>query len=118
MATIKITYTAPEVKADGKVMPISALFEPTNSYVDSEPYAGTVYDTNVDGFGTWDGIAAYMSSVTAHKGILLHFKEAVATPGTAVQFDVADADTASYYLEVGNALADQGFKVEVAGESA
>jgi hypothetical protein len=116
MATITITYTAPVAPVDGVVAPISATYFPTNSYVDSEPYAGTIWDTNVEGFGTWEGLVNYLSKVTAHPGYAIMFKAAM-RDGSATVTET-DEKVIEYYKELGVSLADQGFTVEVGdGES-
>ena len=50
--TVKIVYAGvPAPTNIPFVSPIASLYVPSNSYVDTPAYAGTVYDTNVEGFG-------------------------------------------------------------------
>lgn len=124
MATITIKYTEPTVPASPVVLPVCRLFEPNNSYIDSDPYAGTVYDTNVDGFGTWEGLAKYLSKVTNNPNVFIMFKAAVkaaqeAEEGTgSVEFEEQDPKMVEYYKELGLTLTEQGFVVEVADGAA
>ena len=112
MATITIKYEKPAVVVPAEVAQICPLFLPTNSYVDTEPYDGTIYDTNVWGLNTWEGLAAYLEKITDHPGILIMFKAAV-RDGEAT-FEEADAKVVEYIKEVGVALAGYGFTVEAA----
>ena len=50
--TVKIVYAGPQAPTNIPfVSPIAPLYVPTNSYIDTPAYEGTVYDTNVDCFG-------------------------------------------------------------------
>lgn len=109
MASITIKYTAPEVLDPMAVDQIPAMFWPNNSYVDTEVYEGTIWDTNVEGWGAWDGLADYLDSISMHKGLLLMFKKAV-REGEAT-FEAENEIDAEYCMEVGRALAKFGFEV-------
>lgn len=106
------------------VSPICATYVPTNSYVDTPAYAGTVYDTNVKGFGTIDLMDPYADTSFPFPVPLAQFK--LATIGTdvlddndqptgakTVTFTVEDYADAFWYMEAGKALKDQGFTVTV-----
>lgn len=112
MAKIKIEYTEVVAPEDQKVLPICALFEPNGSYIDSPPYDGTVYDTNVEGYGQWEGLTKYLETVSSHPGIMIMFKQAV--KDGEVEFEETDPQIVAYYNELGTVLAQQGFKITVA----
>ena len=112
MATITIKYEAPVAPVKQDIAPICRLFEPNNSYVDTDPYMGTVYDTNVDGFGTWEGLADYLSKITHSPNVLILFNAAVRDGQTS--FDEDDPKMIEYYKELGVTLALYGFTVTVA----
>lgn len=116
MATVKITFTAPEAPANRSVASICAIFEPKNAYIDMEAYEGTVYDTNVDGFGEWEGFVGYLSKITNTPNILILFK--AASRDGEVEFEEADPKQLEYLKEIGLALADYGFTVEIDSSSA
>ena len=102
MATIKITYTAPAAAPSREVASICGLFAPQNAYIDLEPYAGTVYDTNVEGWGIWEGLAAYLGKITNTPNVLILFK--AAERDGAVEFEEADAKVAEYFKELGDEI--------------
>lgn len=112
MATITITYTEPEVPVEANVAQICALFLPTNSYVDLPPYEGTIYDTNVDGWGTWEGLAEYLGKITHSPNVLIMFKAAYRDG--SVEFTEDDPKMVEYYKEIGMALEAYGFVVAAA----
>lgn len=112
MASITIKYTAPEAPVQADVKQICAFFLPTNSYVDSKEYEGTIWDTNVEGWGTWEGIAAYLEKISATPNVLIMFKAAVRDG--EITFEEADAKQVEYYKEVGRRLAVYGFEVTAA----
>lgn len=113
MASITIKYTAPVAPVQADIDQICAIFKPTNSYVDSEVYEGTIWDTNVEGFGTWEGLEAYVSSLSHTPNALIMFKAAVRDG--EVTFEENDAKQVEFYKEIGAALAAYGFEVS-AGE--
>lgn len=111
--TVTITYTGPATDSINVVLPISPTFFPTNSYVDSTAYAGTVYDTNVEGWGTIDLMEPYKTTSFPFPVPLAQFKvAAVGTSGT-VTFTVDTYMEAFWYTQAGIQLKDQGFTVEV-----
>ena len=117
MASITIKYTEPVAPVEGDVQQICALFLPTNSYVDGEPYEGTIWDTNVEGFGTFETLAEYLSKITSAPNVLILFKAAIAAGEDGVTFEESDPKQVVYYQELGKALADYGFEVTVSGGS-
>lgn len=123
--TIKITYAGPAVPEKVTfVNPICRLYAPTGSYVDTPAYEGTVYDTNVEGWGKIDVMEPYASTAFPFPVPLAQFKIAIigqdvldedgkATGAKFVEFTVDSYMEAFWYTEAGRALADQGFTVEV-----
>lgn len=109
MATITIKYTAPVEPVDADVAPICRLFNPNNSYIDTPEYEGTIWDTNVDGWGTWQGLAAYLEKITHSPNVLILFKAAVLDG--EVSFEEGDPKMVQYFKELGTALAPFGFEV-------
>lgn len=105
------------------VSPICAVYEPTNSYVDTAGYDGTVYDMNTRGFGSIDLMDPYADTSFPFPVPLAQFKLAVVgedemdddtpTGRKTVTFTVDSYMEAFWYIEAGKALADQGFEVTV-----
>lgn len=125
---VTITYKGPEAEGIKDVCSICNLFKPTGSYADTEAYAGTVYDTNVEGWGKIDLMEPYASTSFPFPTPLAQFKLAVIGEdvkdedgnviGKKVSFTVDDYKEAFWYKQVGAALANQGFEVVVEEESA
>lgn len=115
MASITIKYTAPEAPVEANVDQICAFFLPTNSYVDTEVYQDTIWDTNVDGFGTWEGFVAYLEKISAAPNVLILFK-AAARDGE-ITFEENDPKQVEYIKEIGLELAPYGFEVSDGSES-
>ena len=115
MAKIKIVYTAVPAPAVDASAQISRTFVPTNCAADMKAFAGTYYDTNVDGFG--EGVSAedFIKGSIAHPGLVLALKQAMLSG--SYEFDCTDEKTIMYMQEVAPALVDQGFKITV-GEAA
>lgn len=111
--TVKITYKGIEKDASKIVAPICRLFVPNNCYADTPAYEGTVYDTNVDGFGHVEMVEPYASVSVPFPVPLAQFKLAVVGENNEVTFDVEDYKEAFYYMQVGEQLESQGFEVEV-----
>ena len=110
--SITITYTG--VSTDNLVnagMPICGTYVPTNSYVDSEAYKDTVYNTNVPGFGYVTSLADYVAANTMHPGVLAQFKAAAESTEKTITFTVDDPYMATYYSELNGKIA--GYTVEV-----
>ena len=111
MATITIAYVQPVMPAEGDVKQICSLLIPTNSYVDIDEYAGTIWDTNVEGWGTWEGLAAYLDKISAAPTTLILFK-AAARDGS-IEFEESDAAKIEFFVELGRELSPYGFTVTV-----
>lgn len=110
---VKITYKAPETTPEMIGDPIAPMFFPENSYTDSEAYEGTIYDTNVPGWGSMPLVEPYASTSIPFPAALAQFKLAVVGENNEVTFTVDSYEDAFYYKEIGYKLADQGFSVEV-----
>ena len=116
--TVKIVYAGvPAPTNIPFVSPIASLYVPSNSYVDTPAYAGTVYDTNVEGFGQLNIMEPYATTSFPFPVPLAQFKLAVVgtdgDDGKEVEFTVDSYEEAFWYMEAGKALADQGFTVTV-----
>ena len=117
--TVKIVYKGPEAPTNIPfVSPICALFVPTNSYIDTPAYEGTVYDTNVGGFGSINIMEPYATTSFPYPVPLAQFKLAVVGEddgegGKQVEFTVDTYEEAFWFTIAGNQLKDQGFTVTV-----
>lgn len=116
--TVKIVYAGvPAPTNIPFVSPIAALYVPSNSYVDTPAYAGTVYDTNVDGFGKLNIMEPYATTSFPFPVPLAQFKLAVVGTdgdnGKEVEFTVDTYEEAFWYMTAGEQLKDQGFTVTV-----
>ena len=121
--TIRIVYAGPARPESIRfVSPICPVYCPCNSYTDTAAYEGTVYDTNVKGFGKIDVLEPYASTSFPFPVPLAQFKVAViGQPVDAnvpdgpkyVEFEVESYMEAYWYTQAGIALADQGFTVTV-----
>lgn len=108
---VTITYAGVTQDIEGLVAPIMRIYKPNDSYVDTAGYAGTVYDTNVPGWGELPVPEPYATTSIPFPVPLAQFKLAVV--GNPVVFEVEDYKEAFYYQQIGFAMADQGFAVEV-----
>lgn len=116
--TIKIVYSGvPVPESIPFVSPIAPLYVPTNSYIDTPAYEGTVYDTNVAGFGQLNIMEPYASTSFPYPVPLAQFKLAVVGTdgdnGKEVEFTVDTYEEAFWYMTAGEQLKDQGFTVTV-----
>ena len=116
--TVKIVYAGvPAPENIPFVSPIASLYVPSNSYVDTPAYAGTVYDTNVEGFGQLNIMEPYATTSFPFPVPLAQFKLAVVGTdgdgGKEVEFTVDTYEEAFWYMTAGNQLKDQGFTVTV-----
>ena len=109
MASITIKYAAPEAPVEANVDQICAFFLPTNSYVDTEVYEGSIWDTNVEGWGTWEGFVAHLEKISAAPNVLILFK-AAARDGE-ITFEESDPKQVEYIKEIARQLAVYGFEI-------
>ena len=129
--SIRITYRGVETDPDRIIAPICRIFKPDNSYVDTQvfteggpipgddvdakiKYGKSVYATNVDGWGRADSAEPFISTSIPFPVPLAQFKLAM-VGGTdhSVTIETDDYKEAFYYQQIGYALEDQGFEVEV-----
>ncbi len=125
---VTITYAGPA--SPEHIMfecPSCKLHVPSSAYVDTVAYKGTVYDTNVEGFGKIDLMEPFASTAFPFPVPFSQFKLAIigedvkneegeATGAKKVTFKVDTYMEAFFYKEAGVALADQGFTVEVTSD--
>lgn len=111
--SVTIVYNGPKVDTLPVVNPICRIFTPQNCYADTAAYAGTVYDTNVDGFGTIDLMEPYATTSFPFPVPLAQFKCALIADNNTAEFTIDTYMEAFYFTEAGKALADQGFTVTV-----
>lgn len=111
MATVKITYTAISAPSADAVNQICAIFLPTNAAADNAAFEGTYYDTNVAGLGEGMSAEKFFKDSVAHPGLILALKQAVEKG--EYEFDTEDEKMIMYLDEVADAVADQGFEIEV-----
>ena len=122
MATVTIKYEAEKdlspVKTADPSMQVCPHLEYTNSYVDSDPYAGTVYDTNVEGLGIASDLSVYLANIANAPTALLMFKHAKEKAGEDLKFEISDSIYAEYFNELAiTAYKNCGFTVTVAQAS-
>lgn len=133
MAEYKVTIIYGGVSKDPEqvVAPICRIFEPNNSYIDTDVYNGidvpqkdgedaygkSVYATNVAGWGEIPMPEPYASTSIPFPIPLAQFKLAmvgeIVDGKNQVSFTVSDYTEAFYYQQIGYALESQGFNVTV-----
>lgn len=128
MYTVTIKYTGVSGEVAIGPAPIARLWSPDGSYIDSAAYEGSVYDTNVEGWGELPPVSPYDSTSIPYSVALAQFKIATVGEdlldgddnviGKQVTFDVEDYKEAFYYKTLGEQMADQGFEVTVEAASA
>lgn len=111
--TINIKYAGPKTDSIRVVLPISPVYYPTNSYVDSAAMKDTVYDTNIEGNGSIDLLEPFKTTSFPFPVPLAQFKLAAVGEDGEVEFTVDTYMEAFWYTQAGLALADQGFTVTV-----
>ena len=107
---VTITYTAPVAPSAQVVDPICRMFLPNNAAADNAAYAGTYYDTNVDGWTQATTLDDFMKSCVAHPGLIAALRKAAAD-GTYT-FETTQEE-ALFLGEVAPAVKDQGFVIEI-----
>lgn len=127
MYTVTIKYTGVSGEVAIGPAPIARLWNPEGSYIDSAAYEGSVYDTNVEGWGEIAPVSPYDSTSIPYPVALAQFKLATVGEdllnddneviGKQVSFDVDDYKEAFFYKTLGEQMADQGFEVTVKAAS-
>lgn len=123
--TVKIIYTGTVADIVRAGSNISRIFVPANSYVDSavfvEGYANassvgdkgtygkSIYATNVDGFGTLEGLTP-MASTTVK---FAEFQQAILAGDTGVTFSIDGYEDELYWNQIAANMWQQGFYIEV-----
>lgn len=103
---------------------VCSTFAPTGSYVDSEGYAGSVYDTNVPGWGKLEGIAPMEHTpvrFAKFEQAILAAKTAAenGTENTGITFDIGDDYKEElYWTQMANGLKEQFTITVAAGDAA
>lgn len=115
MAKITITFTAPVAPAMVPVDGICRTFVPINAAADNAVFAGTYYDTNVDGNGAGMSIEQFVKDSVAHPGLIAALKKAAAEG--SCEFTTEDQKEILYLGEVAGAIADQGYVIEIADDN-
>lgn len=115
---VTIKFIIPDLPVAGKVDPICRLFAPTPCYADNAALAGSVYDTNVCGWGHLAGLMPMGTSTNKLAWIERAFNSAVAakkngTTDAGVEFEIATNEDQLYWLQVKDALKDQNFEITV-----
>jgi hypothetical protein len=118
--TVNIVYNGPEVDVASTQtgLQIARTFIQAESYVDTKPYEGTVWDTNVDGWGSLEGLDPFGLGTYkfAWFGQAIAFAAEAKKSGggnTGVTFEVDGADEKLYWDVMNKAMASQGFVVTV-----
>ena len=140
--TVKITYKGVEAEVSKIVAPICRIYHPEGAYIDTpvytqggpvtsngqpvekigevDPnYGKSVYATNVTDFGTISAVEPFASTGVPFPVPMAQFKLAmVSTEKDSeghpfVKFEVDDYKEGFFYMQIGAAMADQGFVVEV-----
>lgn len=113
---------AAEALAKKAALNISRIWTPEGCYADSKPLEGTVYDTNVEGFGSIADVEPYATTSVPMNTALAQFKLAVVgeevkshetVTGHKVKFTVDTYQEAFAYKQFGVQLKDQGFEVTI-----
>lgn len=127
--TVTIKYNGVEEAVPQIADPISAVYAPCGSYIDTpvyregypvdaeeadKKYGKSIYATNVCGWGHIDVPEPYATTSVPMSSPLAQFKLAVVGEDNQVDFDVEDYKEAFYYQQLGVQMADQGFEVTVA----
>jgi hypothetical protein len=119
MATdVKIIYNGPIKQIIRVGSNIARIFLPDDSYVDSAIYAGTIYDTNVEGWGKLAGLLP-MASTNAK---FAQFERAVISYANTqlvggynkgVAFEISGYEEELYWSQMATNLADQGYYTKI-----
>lgn len=126
---VTIQYTIPNPAVEIEAIPTAQIcptFPLAGSYIDTPAYAGTIYDTNVEGWGTIPAVEPYASTGIPVPGVLGQLKLPVNALATKVEdeetgaityelkFDVEDYKEANYFAQLAPAVKEQGITITVA----
>lgn len=115
MYKVTITYAGLVADPQPAIDEICGMYTMDGSYIESEAYKGTVYDTKTHGMGSIPLPEPYASTgiPSAYPSAAGKFHLAVIGESNTVEFETADYKEAFYYKQIGAQLADQGFTVTV-----
>jgi hypothetical protein len=119
MATeVKIVFNGPIVSVERVSSNIARIFFPDNSYVDSVAYEGTIYDTNVEGWGKLAGLLPMASTTTKfaqfeRAAICYANSQLVGTDNTGVTFEIDGYEEEIYWSQMATNLVDQGYYIKI-----
>lgn len=128
MATVKIIYTGitADIVRDGASIP--RYFAPQNSYVDTpvftegyansskvgdkETYGKSIYATNVDGWGTLEGLSPMASTTTKFAQYERAYNaaveaEAAGTENAGISFEITGYEDEIYWNQIAANMADR-----------
>ena len=129
MATVTIKYTGVVGEIDRVGLNIAAMYEPTNSYVDSNVYVNglegkygkSIYATNVVGNAFMAGLTPDATNAAKFAEFYRAIKVAEAATteeeNTGVTFEVTGYEEVLYWTQVGDQLAVEGFEVTITDET-
>lgn len=112
--TVTIAYAGKTPEAVRIANQICGMFDIKGSYIDTAAYSGSVYDTNVEGWGYIAALEPFKTTSVPFPSPLAQFKLAVVGTDNSVTFTVDTYYEAFYYATIGEQLKDQGFTVTVA----
>ena len=125
MYTINIKYYGPASESTTPVMPICPVYVPTGSYVDSEAYEGTAFDSNVEGWGKLGFTVDPTVGVPYPSGIGNINLAKIGTDGEddrgaykEVEFTVESYKDYLFYKTMAAELKADGFVITVSGDAA
>jgi hypothetical protein len=115
MYKVTITYAGLTQDPQQAVMPICGEYVMDGSYIESEAYAGTAYDTKTHGMGSIPLPEPYATEgiPTPFPSAVGKFHLAVVGENNTVEFTVDDYKEAFFYKALGEKLVTSGFNVTV-----
>lgn len=115
---VTIIYTGVVDDAVRQGLSIYPLFQPAGSYVDSTAYDGTVYDTNVKGFGELGGLEPMGSTTVKFAEYALAYRaaeaaQAAGTENTGVTFEITGYEDELYWTQIGRNMVSEGYTTTI-----
>lgn len=102
-----IKFTAQKPTIAKPVAEICATYVPNNAAADLEVFAGTYYDTNVEGWGLASSLQEFMAKQVAYPKLNAYLREAIRSGEYTFKTD--DEGFYLYLKECAPALAEEGF---------
>lgn len=106
--TVTIEFDAKKRTVAEPVAQICGTFVPNNAAADLDVFAGTYYDTNVDGWGKGTPLGEFMASQVAYPKLNAYLRKAIRD--SSYQFTTEDEGFYLYLEECAPVLAREGFK--------